>query len=198
MPNNYLSRQVGARAANERVSHLKETQQPADLAGDADAHTSANVRGLPNRSAKPKRPIGTQVNSIQPLVDLQCNRKPPRPSCQVHQFVGFAASLHQADSLERFQRAQKHSCADPQLFSRDIEHVGRPIDDVNVSEPSAQEQGVVACRLSAIGMPARIAWGISLCLDNAAANPVSPHVADDRLPNKISGQLSRIDWQAGP
>ena len=25
-----------------------------------------------------------------------------------------------------------------------------------------------------------------------------PHFADDRLPNKISRQLRRIDWQAGP
>jgi hypothetical protein len=57
---------------------------------------------------------------------------------------------------------------------------------------------VVACCLSAVSMPARIAWGISLRFDNAAADPVSPYLADDRLPDKISGQFTSIDWQTGP
>jgi hypothetical protein len=76
----FLFHQVGSWAANEGISRLEEAQQPADLAGDADANTCANVRGPPNRGAKPKRPIGTQVNSVQPSVDLQCDRKSPRPS----------------------------------------------------------------------------------------------------------------------
>jgi hypothetical protein len=46
-------------------------------------------------------------------------------------------------------------------------------------------------------MPARIAWGVSLCLDNAAANPGSPNIADNGLPDKEFGQLSRINWQPG-
>jgi hypothetical protein len=57
---------------------------------------------------------------------------------------------------------------------------------------------VVSCRLSPVTMPARIARGVRLRFDNAAANPASPHVADDRLPDEISGQLRHIDWQAGP
>src|SRR5271154_7594604 len=116
-PNDFLFPREGLWAANEGGAHLKEAQRPANFAGDADAHTCANVRSLPNRSAKPKRPIGTQVNSIQPLVDLQCCRKPPWPSRQIHQFVGFATPLHLLDSLKRLQRTQQHSCADPRLFS---------------------------------------------------------------------------------
>jgi hypothetical protein len=57
---------------------------------------------------------------------------------------------------------------------------------------------VVPCRLSTESMPARIARGISLSFDNAPADPVSPYLADDGLPDKISGQLGSIDWQAGP
>jgi len=57
---------------------------------------------------------------------------------------------------------------------------------------------VVSCRLSAVTMRARIAGGVRLRLDNATANPASPYFADDRLPDQISGQLRRIDGQAGP
>ena len=53
-----------------------------------------NVRSLSNRSPKPKRTVGTQVNSVQPLVDLQCSRKPSRPSRQISEFVGFAEPFH--------------------------------------------------------------------------------------------------------
>ena len=56
---------------------------------------------------------------------------------------------------------------------------------------------MVSCRLSAVTMPTRIAWGVRLRFDNAAANPASPYFADDRLPDKVSGQRRRIDWQAG-
>ena len=96
-------RREGSWAANKGASHLKKSQQPADLSGDADPDACANVPGFPNRSAQPKWPIGAHINSIQPSVDLQCEGKPPRPSRQVHQFVGLAAPLHQVDSLKRFQ-----------------------------------------------------------------------------------------------
>jgi hypothetical protein len=85
---------VGLWTANEGVAHLKEAQRPADLAGNAYAHTCANVRSLPNRSAKPKQSIGTQINAIQTPVDLQCSRKQPGSSRQINQFVSFAAPLH--------------------------------------------------------------------------------------------------------
>jgi hypothetical protein len=81
-------------AANERAARLKETQQPVHLTRDADAHSCANERSLSNRSPKPKRTIGTEVNSVQPLVDLQCSRKPSRPSRQICKFVGLAEPFH--------------------------------------------------------------------------------------------------------
>jgi hypothetical protein len=56
-----------------RPSHINAPKEQL-VDGDADANTCANMCGLPNRSTKPKRPIGTQVNSVQPLVDLQCGR----------------------------------------------------------------------------------------------------------------------------
>lgn len=55
-------------AADERAARLKETQQSAHLTPDAHAHSCANVRSLSNRSPKPKRAVGTQVNSVQSLV----------------------------------------------------------------------------------------------------------------------------------
>src|SRR5271170_4751153 len=81
-------------AANERAAHLKETQRPVHLTRDADAHSCANVRSLSNRSPKPKRTIGTQINSVQAPVDFQCSRKPSRTSRQIREFVGFAEPFH--------------------------------------------------------------------------------------------------------
>jgi hypothetical protein len=66
-------------AADEWAADLKEAQPPVDLMGNADTHSRANVRSLSNRSPKPKRTAGTQVNSIQPLIYLQCSRSRPGP-----------------------------------------------------------------------------------------------------------------------
>lgn len=56
---------------------------------------------------------------------------------------------------------------------------------------------MVAWRWSAVSMAARITRGVCLRFNNPADNPAASHVADDRLPNKISGQLRRFDWQVG-
>src|SRR5580704_10767162 len=184
-------------AADEWAADLKEAQPPVDLMGNADTHSRANVRSLSNRSPKPKRTAGTQVNSIQPLIYLQCSRKPSRPSRQISEFVGVAEPFHQVDSFERLNGAQQHSCANPWLFRRHVEHVGRPIDEVHISKPPVQEQGFISGCSSMIRMPTAIAWWVSLCLDDTTAHPVSPGFAHKRFPNKISGQLSRISRQAG-
>jgi len=46
-------------------------------------------------------------------------------------------------------------------------------------------------------MTTRITRRVSFCLDNTTANPVSPSLAHS-FSDEISGQLSRITWQAGP
>jgi NAD(P)-dependent dehydrogenase (short-subunit alcohol dehydrogenase family) len=83
-----------AGAADERAARLKETQPPTHLVRDADAHSCADARRLSNRCPKPKRAVGTQVNSVQPLVDLQSSGKPPRTSRQIYNFFGFAEPFH--------------------------------------------------------------------------------------------------------
>jgi hypothetical protein len=109
--------------ANESAARFKETQAPVHLTCDADAHSCAKVRSLSDRSPKPKRTIGTQVNSVQALVDLQRSRKPSRTSGQICEFVGFAEPFHKFDSFKRLNGAQQHPCANPRFFSRDVEHV---------------------------------------------------------------------------
>ena len=165
---------------------------------DADAHSCGNVRSLSNRGPKPQRTIGAQVNSVQPLVDLQCSRKPSRPSRQIHNFVGFAEPFHYVDSFQRLNGAQQHSCSNPRRLSRHVEHVGRTIDEVHIGKSLVQKQALVTSRSSAISMPTSIARWVSLCLDNTTANPVSPDLAHNGFPDEISGQLRRIAWQAGP
>jgi hypothetical protein len=112
-----------AGAANEGAARLKETQQPAYLTRDANAHSCANLRSFSNRGPKPKRTVGTQVNSVQPLVDLQCRCKPSWPSRQICEFVGSAEPFHQVDSFKRLNSTQQHSRAKPRFFSRYVEHV---------------------------------------------------------------------------
>ena len=185
-------------AANERVTRFKETPQQAHLTRNTDAHTCANMRSLPNRSPKPKWTIGTQINPVQALVDFECGRKPSRTSRQICELVGFAESFHQIDSIKRLNGAQQDSRANSRFFRRHVEHVGRPIDEVHIREPCAQEQRLVSGRSSAIGMTTRIARWVSFCFDNATANPVSPGRPHDRFPDEVSGQLTGFTWQARP
>src|SRR5258708_5397628 len=87
--------QTSSHAGEQSIAPLgKETQRPVDLTRDANAHSCANLRRLSNRNSKPKRTIGTQVNSVQALVDFQCGRKPSGTSRQICEFVGFAEPFH--------------------------------------------------------------------------------------------------------
>src|SRR5579863_102088 len=126
-------------AANKWAARLKETQAPAHFTCDTDAHSCPNVRSLSNRSPKPKRPVGTQVNSVQTPVDLQRSRKASRSSRQIYEFFSFAEPFHLVDSFKGLNGAQQHSCANLRVFSRHVEHVGRPIDEVHISKSLAQE-----------------------------------------------------------
>ena len=185
-------------AADEWAAHLKETERALHFMRDADTRRCANVRSLSDRIPKPKRSAGTEVNSIQLTVYFQCSREPPRSPREVYESVSIAELFHQVDSFEWLDGTQQYSCADSWLFSRHVEHVRRPIDEVHISEPSAQEQGSISSRSSAIRMATPIARWVRLCLDDTAAKRVSTDFAHDGLPNQILGQLRRVGWQAGP
>ena len=186
------------RAAHEGAAHFKETQRAMDLAGDADADSGANERSLANRGSEPKRTAGTQVNSVEPPVDLQCSREASRPSGQISEFVGFAKAFHQLDSFERLNGAEQDACANPRHFSRHVEHVGRPINEVHISKSSFSEQALVSGRWSTIGMTTGIARWVSLGLDDTTAHGVSPGLTHQGFPDEIAGQLGGITRQAGP
>jgi len=130
---------VAQPATVEWTAGFEKTQQSANFMRDADAYSFSNVRSLSDRTPEPKRTVGTQVHSVQPLVNLQCGRKPSRPTCQISEFVGFAEPLHQVDSFKRLNGPQQHSCANPWLFSGHVEHVRRPIDEVNISKAPVHE-----------------------------------------------------------
>lgn len=49
-----------------------------------------------------------------------------------------------------------------------------------------------------ISMTTRIAWWVSLRLDNTTAHPVSAGLAHNGFSDEIFGQLSRTSWQASP
>jgi hypothetical protein len=73
-PNDFLSRRVGLWTTNEGIAHLKEAQQPADLAGDAYADMCANVRrrcisSIPSNgsNARNSTPAPTPVSSAVTL-----------------------------------------------------------------------------------------------------------------------------------
>ena len=184
--------------ADERAALLKETQQPMRFMRDADAHGRSNARSLSDRSPEPKRTFGTQVNSVQPLVDLQGSCKASRPSRQIRNFVGFAEPFHYVDSFQGLNGAQQHSCANSRFFRRNVEHVGSSIDEVDIGKSLVQKQALVAGCSSTIGMPTPIARGISLGLNNPAAELASCGLAHNGFPDEVSGQLRRITWQAGP
>jgi hypothetical protein len=57
---------------------------------------------------------------------------------------------------------------------------------------------LVPGRSSTIGMSTPIARRVGFCLDNTAANPVSPDLAHNGFPDEIGSELGRIGRQAGP
>ena len=106
---------------------------------DADAHGCTYATGGTNGCSQPQRTIGAEINSVQPLIDVQCSGQPSRALCQIREFVGVAMALHQVDAFERLDGAQEDAGTDARFFGRDVEHVGRAINEIYIGKSPAQK-----------------------------------------------------------
>ena len=184
------------RARNEGITNLKKKQQPANLAGDADAHDFCKCAhsSEPECRAKAALPCTSQVHrdTRRPAMQPQAARalSPNQSVCSVLRFRCIA----------RFPRAvpahAQYAGTNPGLFRRHVEHEGRSINEVHVSKPRAQNRE----------------WLRAVCpWSHARSNRLAGRppfrqcghscyfapCCDDGLPDKIPGQLSRTRWQRG-
>ena len=187
-----------AGAADEGAAGFEEAERAVDMFGDAYAATCSNLRGVSNGGAEPESAVSTQIESVQAPIDLQCLGKTSGPSRQISEFSGIAKAFHPIDSFQRLDGTQEDACSNPFFFGSDVEHVGRSIDEVDISQSSFSEERMVSGRFPNVGMTAPIARWVGLRLDDATAHPLPAHLAHDGFADEKSGQLSRINRQAGP
>lgn len=189
--------EFAAGAADEGVACLEEAQGAVHFTGDADAHSCAYARRVTNCGSQPEGAIGTEIDTVQALIDVQRSGEASRPSGEICEFVSVTEALHEADAFERLDGAQEHSSTNAGFFGGNVEHVGRSVDEIDVSKSPAQKKRLVSGGLSAEGVAAAIARRVSLNLDNAAAHPGSPGLTHNGFPDEITGEFGGITWQVG-
>src|SRR5262249_47176473 len=96
-------------AAHVCIAAFVKTQQPMYVAGDADAHTSADRDSPLLGCRQPKRAGSAQVQSVLPEINLQCLSQSPRTSADVGQAFRAARTGHCFDPFQRLDGTQQNS-----------------------------------------------------------------------------------------
>src|SRR5438552_1277604 len=99
---------------------------------DADAPTAPNSSGRFHRASKPKGPGSTEVHAVKAPINTHGRGRSPRAAAEIIVRGVPAATLHEVDSFQRFQSSKKHCRPDALRFTRDIERVPIPINEIDV------------------------------------------------------------------
>src|ERR1700683_248466 len=84
------------RSTDEWASALEEAAPPVGIARNSDSDAHSDGPGTAQGAPEPDFPAGrTEIQAVQPFVDAQGLRQPPRPPCQVAQAGCTAAAFHQ-------------------------------------------------------------------------------------------------------
>jgi hypothetical protein len=110
------------RAAYERAAAFVEPIRTMNVAGDADPDADADFARAPNRVSKPQFTGRAQIHPVIPFVDLHGLREAPRSAREIEQASRAATPLHEADALQRFDRANQDPRAHARFFARDVHH----------------------------------------------------------------------------
>jgi hypothetical protein len=144
---------------------------------------------------KPKAIVSTKVGSVKSEVNPQGGGKPSRTPGQLVSLSGARTTLHNFEALQGFNRAQEDAGADARKFTRDIQHIGGPINEVNVSVPALEIEGAIASGGSSKSVPRLIIDYIGFGLDDPSAHPTRGDIMDQNFADEIPGELDRIHWQ---
>ena len=168
------------------------------FAREADARGHANLADPLSWRAKPEdAPRAAQVDSVKPLIDAHRLSETPRPSGEVAKSANSAARAHERDALERLDRTQQDSGADSSALAGDVEHPRRTVREVDVGMAPFEKQRALGRRLATIGVARRIADWISLCLNDAAAEPRVCEIVHNRLADQVARQFGRVHRKLG-
>ena len=115
---------------------------------------------------------------------------PERGACGISpRAEGRPVILHERDSLERIDGAQKHGAGDPG-FLRDHIQQGIHMALVDIGPSGRPEHGGISPAESPAGMAAGImAAGIRFCFHYQSGNPAAGRVMDEEHADKVPGHL---------
>src|SRR4029077_12696732 len=133
--------------------------------------------------------MATDVQPIKTSGDAQRLRQTPWAAGKVLNTRSSTAALHGFDAFERFDRAQQNSGADAARFARDIEHVMRAIDKVDVRVAVVEKKSAVPRSRPVESVAGRIAGEIAFCFDDAPAQAAARQVVDNRLTDQEARKL---------
>jgi hypothetical protein len=129
--------------------------------------------------------------------DLHGFGKSTGPSGQIEQTRSAAGALHEIDSFQRLERAQKYSRPNASHLACDVQHERRPIREINVSVTPPEKHRAMARRLRAEGVIRRIANGICFRFDDPSAKPPRGNIVHHHFADQKTSQPDRIHRKLG-
>ena len=185
--------------AQKRVSRQHKSPRQLRRSGDAYTHTVVNflIRGRP---LERRSRIREQVASMHTAVNSQCAREFARAGTQILEGRHIAALHHGGNALSRLQSADQNKAILAPASDQKIQQPMHAVIQIDISRTR---------RVALHKMPRRrpekrvtsliVQHGISLGLNNHAANPVPNKLATNQptrtshriAPKKICSQIHR-------
>jgi hypothetical protein len=136
-------------AAYEGVTTFVEAKGLVGSMSDPDANRCGDLRfgrasllacfGR-NQHAQPKRPARKKIKSIEATIDTHRRGESPRAACEIEKLHALSVTLHQLDSVKRFQRTNEHATANAGLLTGNIQHKVHAVIEIDVHVPVPQEK----------------------------------------------------------
>src|SRR5262249_40054356 len=123
--------------------------------------------------------------------------KPTRAASEVDESHATTAAHHQSDAVQRLQRAQQNSSADPHSFARDIKEIVQAIDKVNVRMSTFKIERPIACGATTQSVSSFIAYHVGFGLDDAPTCRAPRKVVHESFSDQIACEPDCVDGQLG-
>src|SRR5271170_6910035 len=150
------------RTADEPISPNVESQQTVGCACNADPFALPDfVRRLTIRS-EPQRAGLTEVDPVEPAINLQGRAQPSGAPRQVSHSFGAAISLHDRDAKGWLDRPDQNARTHAGRLARDVQHERDAKSEIDICVPALEEECTIALGDAAIGMTRGVADSICL------------------------------------
>ena len=130
---------------------------------------------------EPKRSRRTEIDAIDPPVDLEGRGQAAGSAGEVEKAGGRSVLLHLLDAIDGLQRADQDAAPHSGNFAADIEHKVIAIAKIDVGVAASQKHRLGARRWPSKVMRGGIAWGIGFGFDDAPGHSARRKLANDDL-----------------